>query len=42
MTQENKNLSTSPNAIVREVVENVPRTVSNIISIQFSYLYDMI
>ena len=33
MTQENKNLSTSPNAIVQEVVENVPPTVSNIIYI---------
>ena len=43
MTQENKNLSTTPtNAIVQEVVENVPPTVSNIIYIQFGYLYDMI
>ena len=43
MTQENKNLSNTPtNAILQEVVENVPPTVSNIIYIQFGYLYDMI
>ena len=43
MTQENKNLSTTPtNAIVQEVVENVPPTVSNIIYIFIFIWYDMI